>query len=228
MTMTVTKLPSKHAIAIERLIKARFQLPPCKFCGDDLADFMLPRNYMHGAYYVFCGACGKWSGSELDARVINDFVEAFAQTKHLAHTATIELLGSVKQCGDKQLSGSDERIRAFSTMLEKPWGCNINMWLITYTGLPQSVSLTSNAGTSRAEALLYDWEIMPLLAAALNQAVIARLRSTPEFDLDSQYLCKNCGASPSQQTMQNFNEVLREGDIHCGACDVFIRSWDPN
>ena len=226
----VSKIGIKQAEAVERLIKDRFKLSSCKFCDDDLANFMLPRNYMHGAYDVFCTVCGKWSGLELDSRVVSDFVEAIASTKHSAHKAVLTLLTGEPCRKDLLMNSGDERYTTFAKLLTNKEICHFSMELGSYSGLPESVHITNPYLRTEKDlkATLYAWEIMPLLSSALNQAVIKRLGEEPAFDYESQYLCKKCGAPPSEQTMQNFNQVLREGDIHCGRCGIYIRTWDPN
>lgn len=37
--------------------------------------------------------------------------------------------------------------------------------------------------------------------------------------------CK-CGSSETE--FNNFDVVLREADINCDGCGVYIRMWDPN
>lgn len=37
--------------------------------------------------------------------------------------------------------------------------------------------------------------------------------------------CK-CGSIETE--FQNFDPVLREADIYCAGCGVYIRMWDPN
>jgi hypothetical protein len=38
--------------------------------------------------------------------------------------------------------------------------------------------------------------------------------------------CPKCNASPDTHVMHNYDAMWHEGDIHCGICDTFVRSYD--
>lgn len=224
-----SELTQEEAVLIERLVKDRFKFSPCKNCGDNLTDFMLPENPLSGTNRVYCTSCGKWSGSELDSRILFDFLEAITCASHSVHDALSALCAPDP---DKIASSSglvDQALADFFEVMADRWGRNISMWFNSYNGLPKSITAkTSGYKVVQKTATIYDFQVLPLLSAVVNQAVLSRLEEEPEFDYDSPHMCKNCDAPPSEREMRNFSEISRDGDIYCGRCNTFIRTWDPN
>lgn len=218
-----SELTTDEAILIECLIKGRFHLPPCKNCSDDLKDFMVPENFLSDTARVYCVSCGKWSGSELDSRIMFDFLEAFTSEAHPAHSAVTEL-STPDLASDKP---QDQELNAFARVMSNRWERDIRMWFNSSNGLPKAI-FAMKPYQRDTEVALYDFVLMRLLSTVVNQAVLERIGRIPEFDYDSPHMCTNCGAPPSAREMRNFNEISRYADIHCGACGVFIRTWDPN
>ena len=38
--------------------------------------------------------------------------------------------------------------------------------------------------------------------------------------------CPECGASPSEHEVKNYNEMFRDGDVHCKKCGAYVRAYD--
>lgn len=38
--------------------------------------------------------------------------------------------------------------------------------------------------------------------------------------------CKNCGSTPSDHVLKNYNMAWHDGDVYCKKCDSFVRTWD--
>lgn len=40
--------------------------------------------------------------------------------------------------------------------------------------------------------------------------------------------CPNCGSSPREHKLVNFDPMFRDGDIHCSLCNTFVRGYDAS
>lgn len=38
--------------------------------------------------------------------------------------------------------------------------------------------------------------------------------------------CPKCGLDPSQFEVRNYDEMWRDGDVHCTGCGTYIRAYD--
>ena len=38
--------------------------------------------------------------------------------------------------------------------------------------------------------------------------------------------CPKCGSPPSQHEVRNYDEMWRDGDVHCTKCEAYVRDYD--
>lgn len=38
--------------------------------------------------------------------------------------------------------------------------------------------------------------------------------------------CPKCNAAPEFQEVRNFDEIWRDGDVHCTKCQTYVRGYD--
>ncbi|GEM_PF-3558778 len=204
----------QDAIAVERLVKDSIPLKPCKWCVAPPDDFMLPFTGMLGLGQaaLFCSHCGKNTFTALTAECIPQIIRAWRHNEHPAHTG----IGLIM-----------ERILVDSPAAAPSRINEIVVHFGEWSGLPHYIYVMSEHDKVKSVTAVYDWEIYGLIGAAINQAVPARLGTTPQFQRDTLFGCPHCGAGEGSVEWRNFNEVLREADLYCRACGEFIREWNP-
>jgi hypothetical protein len=186
---------------------------PCYWCGSSPQHLMSPYDFRTSSGRLFCTMCGRDSQNTLDGRMMGLLVAALCNQKHPWHAAVQEFL----EYEEPELCGL------------KTWDSHWTLNLRPHSGLPQSLQIDARlADDTRQRIAVYDWSFAWLVCQAMNQTVSRRIDYVPLFDLGSRSACLNCGAGPERQHMRNFSEVLREGDIYCGGCGKYIRTWDPS
>lgn len=221
-----TCLPLEQAQQIEKWVKRRFDIAPCRWCSADPSGFMMPRTFMHSAFTLYCSICGKWSGTTLDSRLVTDFWQAVLSEKNPLHEAMMALI--------KPESYPEESLEQFVTAdfaklaqaVCRSDSAHITTWINSYTGLPQSTSIKMRPYREDAyELYIPEWSIIMVLAAATNQAVMSRTETLPVFNFDSQTLCPHCEADASHHQMRNYDMMWGDADIVCTACGGHVRTW---